>query len=287
MLEIRAMSLEDVDFALDITSREDWEYSSEDFERMLFYEPKGCFLTLEDGKACGLVTTITYGKLGWIGNVVVDSGFRGQGIGERLVVHALGYLKSCAARVIRLASYLNTREFYLELGFEEEGYCHVFSCDALANSAKNLKEKKSENIKKMEPEDLQQVVSIDRKIFGFERTRLLRRLLEDFPHLCFLSSSNEDYVMGSDSSELGEIGPWICTPQIEKEDAESMLLASMGASRAPRFNIVVHEENERSIAILKSLELKPEYKVAIMRFGEPLEFAKVEGIFAMGSLAQG
>ncbi len=283
MIVIRRMRPEDIVFALKLTNMENWGYIRKDFERILYYEPRGCFVAFKDGKGYGLVTTISYGKLGWIGNVVVHSGQRGGGIGKMLVMHALGYLKSSGINTIKLASYLDTQEFYLKLGFEREGYCQVY-----AQSPKASEPEVSTEIRKMKRDDLRQVITFDRKIFGFDRARLLIRTFKDFPHLCFFTDGpQEGYIMGCDSAGMGEIGPWICSSRLKMNNAESLLLASLKASKAIGNNVIVPEENRHANSIAKRLEMTPEFRIAIMRFGEHADYAKRDGVFGLGSLAQG
>ncbi len=93
--------------------------------------------------------------------------------------------------------------------------------------------------------------------------------------------------MGTDSEGTGEIGPWICSPGTEKEDAESVLLALLGAFISPVASTTVPMENRSSMEILENLGFTQEYDVAIMRSGEPDDLAGIAGIYGMGSLAQG
>lgn len=289
MIKIKTLSRDDIKFALDITEKEGWEYDKDDFERMLFYEPRGTFIAVEDEKECGLITTINYGKIGWIGNVVVALDYRDQGIGEKLVTHAVGYLKSAGVRSVKLCAYLDTREFYSHMGFEVDGYCCVYSYSKSLKKDQITNENIKPIIRKMNHDDIPNVSSLDRNIFGFDRARLLKKMFEEFPNQSFLSDipQSEGYIMGSDSAETAEIGPWVCSPDIEKESAVGLLLACLSDVKAHSVNIVVPEENELAVEILKDIGFKNEYRVAIMHFGESIDFAEPQGIFALYSLAQG
>ncbi|MCK4442900.1 MAG: GNAT family N-acetyltransferase [Thermoplasmata archaeon] len=92
-MEILAMTKGDIPFALDITDREGWGYTHEDFRRMLELEPDGCFVAFDNERRIGMLTTINYGRTAWIGNVVTESNRRGEGIGSRVVLHAVEHLR--------------------------------------------------------------------------------------------------------------------------------------------------------------------------------------------------
>lgn len=81
VLSIRRMISDDLGFALHLVEVEveSWGDSREDLERLLAYEPEGCFIAEEGGEPAGMVTTTSYGKLGWIGCLIVGSEKRGIG----------------------------------------------------------------------------------------------------------------------------------------------------------------------------------------------------------------
>lgn len=62
----------------------------------------------EDGSIVGMLTLATFraptGVRGWIEDVVVDEGVRGQGAGEALVAAALDHARDMGARTVDLTS---------------------------------------------------------------------------------------------------------------------------------------------------------------------------------------
>nr|MBC8498141.1 GNAT family N-acetyltransferase [Candidatus Bathyarchaeota archaeon] len=81
---IRRMVPEDEGFFLELIGLTGWGNTVADFRRMLHYEPGGCFLASRDGVDVGMVNSTLYGSVGWIGNLVVHPGHRGEGIGAAL-----------------------------------------------------------------------------------------------------------------------------------------------------------------------------------------------------------
>ena len=94
MFHIKKMSSEDFAFGIRITDSMNWNLVEEDFELMTKVEPEGCFVLLQDSARVGIATTISFDKLGWLGNVIVTESCRKKGGGSFLVQQSLEYLKS-------------------------------------------------------------------------------------------------------------------------------------------------------------------------------------------------
>ncbi len=93
MFEVRKLLEEDFDFAVNLTDTRDWQLTEEDFRFMLEMEPEGCFVLLYDSVRVGLVTNVSFGKVGWLGILIVDEKHRKSGGGRLLVQHSLEYFK--------------------------------------------------------------------------------------------------------------------------------------------------------------------------------------------------
>jgi ribosomal protein S18 acetylase RimI-like enzyme len=291
-LDIRILTARDIDSVLEITERENWGYTTRDFENALYVEPKGCFVAGTGSEIVGLTTTINYGRMGWIGNVVVRDDRRGEGIGHRLVVHAAGYLKARGVRAVMLNSYLDSVGFYSRMGFEEDDRCIVFSHQGpLDDPGQDNKKDMMSGIRNMTKDDLGNVFSLDNKVFGSDRTRLLGRIWEDNPELCHVASDLKNdfigFTMGIGSAQIAEIGPWVCARDIQGEALDALLIATVLDSGANTVLVVVPSGNDRSTSMLDGLGFKREFEVATMRLGETVDYGQPGGICAIGSLAHG
>ncbi|MGH3732136.1 MAG: GNAT family N-acetyltransferase [Acidimicrobiales bacterium] len=95
-----------------------------DVERMVHSEAATLFVATEGGAVLGTLTLITFsiptGRRSWIEDVVVDSGARGVGVGERLTTAAIDEARRRGVRSIDLTS-RPSREaanaMYVKLGF--------------------------------------------------------------------------------------------------------------------------------------------------------------------------
>ncbi|MCP4706583.1 MAG: GNAT family N-acetyltransferase [candidate division Zixibacteria bacterium] len=121
MSNIKIMTQDDIDFAVRLTNYESWANSKFDFERLIKLNPSGNFVARDDNKRVGIITTAIFGKLAFVGNLIVSGKFRGQGFGRDLMEHALGYLKKQKdITSIELDGDFPAVELYRKLGFRDK-----------------------------------------------------------------------------------------------------------------------------------------------------------------------
>ena len=80
-ISMSIMTESDIAFAIEMTDREKWGYLQEDFRRLIYFEPGGCFVARTHGKNIGMVTTTSYRDYAFLGCLIVREEFRGAGIG--------------------------------------------------------------------------------------------------------------------------------------------------------------------------------------------------------------
>ncbi|MGE5533230.1 MAG: hypothetical protein ACM3UN_02645, partial [Bacillota bacterium] len=69
MFQVRTMLAKDFLFATKLANTMNWNMAKEDFEFMSSLEPEGCFVLFDGSKKLGIATCISYGKIGWFGNL--------------------------------------------------------------------------------------------------------------------------------------------------------------------------------------------------------------------------
>ncbi len=71
MFQVEVMRPDDFDFAVTLANTMNWNMTPDDFQFSLALEPEGCFILKDHNKRLGLITSISYGKVGWFGNLIV------------------------------------------------------------------------------------------------------------------------------------------------------------------------------------------------------------------------
>jgi len=274
-------SSKDLEFGRYLTEIVEWNYSTSDFERLLYYEPEGCFVAEHDSEPVGIVTTTTYGKLAWVGSLIVLEHYRGRGVGSELMKHAIHYLKTRGVETIRLDAAPKAIPLYKRLGFKEE-----YDSLRLIGTGKKMN---CQKVSKMKNEDLEGVVHLDTQFFSVNRERILRRVYKDFQNLCFISFTHGKlvgYLMAKKGFDIIKIGPWICDPK-HSEVAEELLKAVLNEAHGMNIWVGVPHGNKRSVNILEKHGFVDQPKSVRMYYEKHNYVGLINGVFGIGSPEKG
>ncbi len=127
MSEIKIMTKNDADFATGLTNLEKWANRKSDFERLIKLNPNGNFVAFENDKRVAIITSAIFGKLAFVGNLIVPQKYRGKGIGRGLMEHALKYLgERKKVSTIELDGDFPAVELYRKLGFRDKYFSFRF-----------------------------------------------------------------------------------------------------------------------------------------------------------------
>lgn len=278
-LTIRKMTTADVAFAVKLTDTMNWDLTRRDFRFMRTLEPGGCLIAQQGATKVGIAITAQLGRVGWIGNVIVDSRYRSKGIGVELVKHAIDYLTKKSATIIGLYAYMNTVAFYEKLGFKaSSGFVHLVGQGSRLDFDRRL-------ARRMTQKDLEDIISFDESCMCWNRDRLLRRIFKDSNDLCYVARDQErmlGFIMADWYRQ--EIGPCVCHPE-NSGMAVHLLKAVLSKLGKLEVRIGVSENKTEIIRALKGMNFKEEFRVVRMYRGEVLEDAGC--LLAMESLERG
>lgn len=281
MVDFRVMRISDFGFFMSLMDMVGWGMTSKDFERLLEYSYNGCFIAEVNGEEHGMVATTNYGKIGWIGNLVVKPESRGRKIGELLMLKAINHLKSTGVKSIKLDSVQPAIPLYRRLGFKEE----YWSLRFLA-IAKQQPEATSLQMKK---EDLEEVYRLDLSVFKADRSNFIEYIYENYPGLCFTSWMDDEiigYIMGKDGKDQVKIGPWVAKQGYISE-AEQLLFSVMNKRIDETLWVGVPDGNKDSIKILETNGFNRLPSSLRMCYGECRVVENVESVFGLGGPDKG
>lgn len=277
---IRCMENKDVPQSVALTGLMDWGLTEEDFAFNIGLEPGGCFVAVtEREQVVGVITSVAYGKIGWVGNVIVQPQRRDSGIGVALVNHALDHLTKRGVVTTGLYGYRNVVHFYEKLGFKASRPFFWMSCKTVSW--------RGEAAPSAEPRDIQTIVELDKRCFGAPRQRLLRSLLTSpaaVTRVILDQGRLISFVMASKFEETVEIGPWASIQGREKEGLQ--LFKSLGEELSGlQAHVGVPSDRPDLIDFLSDLGFAEEFPVIRMYHGQPLP--DVGCTMAMESLERG
>ena len=165
-MQIRAMNSQDLSFALSLTSAEGWMSTELDFLEILTHDPQGSFIGEIGGQPVGMVCTVPYDRFGFIGNLIVLPSWRGRGLGEELMVHAMDYLNTRGVSTHMLDGVDQAVPLYERLGFRKLDKSLRLEGQLVPNQAGGSRA--------MTPDDLDTLSEYDKECFGSNRRVFLR-----------------------------------------------------------------------------------------------------------------
>jgi len=253
--------------------------STEDFEFMLELEPEGCFVLSSDSERIGIATTISYGKIGWFGNLIISESHRKKGAGSLLVEHSLKYLKSKKVETVGLYAYKERIPFYKRLGFQ-------YDSEFIVLDGKGFSSPPQPPARKAEKKDIQKIIDYDSTCFGASRRKLLEPILLDADNLCYLHSEKSNisgYVVAKVYRGMAELGPLVCQ-QRRSDIAVNLLRAILDKLEGLDVSTCVPQKESAVLDMLVKSGFTENFHVARMFSGTP---PIRECIFAAESLERG
>ncbi len=213
---LRTMTLEDIPEAMRLKDAAGWNQTTTDWARFLSASPEGCFVAEYRGDVIGTSATIIYeGRFAWIGMVIVDKQYRGQGIGIALLERAVRFLDSQRVPTMKLDATPQGKPLYEKFGFISEYDIERWMLN------RTVKEHAMEN----GSISIEDILLIDREIFGANRSGLLRSLAQEAPHLTLVDTQEgkiTGYSFGRLGSRADHMEPWVA----HNEDVAERLLNS-------------------------------------------------------------
>jgi len=206
MFQVKQMSAVDFQFATDLANTMDWNMAIEDFEFMSSLEPEGCFVSFQGSERVGIATSISFGNVGWFGNLIVKEKYRSKGAGSSLVKYSIDYLQSKGVKTTGLYAYTNLHNFYRALGFEKDADFSLLQTESLCSLLPG-------NLPKVEKRQIKAIEEFDAGFFGSNRKKLLESIILEKGNLSYYWSEKDmvvGYVTATVYWSMAWVGPLIC-----------------------------------------------------------------------------
>jgi len=265
MFQVKPMCPEDFAFATELANTMDWNVAAEDFQFMTQLEPDGCFVLFEGSKQVGIATSISYGKVGWFGNLIVKEENRKKGVGSLLVKHAVDYLHGKGVETIGLYAYPNLINFYGNLGFKADENFAVLHAQSLNLSTK-------ETLPKIGKNNIQAVAKFDGECFGGDRTKLLESIILEKGNLSYYKFAGTEvvgYVAATVYETLAWVGPLMCQ-EGNVDDAVTLLKVVLAKLTGLKVYMALPKKETALADMLSTVGFKEDFSVVRMFLGSSI-----------------
>jgi hypothetical protein len=262
MFKVKPMQPEDFTFATELANTMNWNMAPEDFQFNSILEPDGCLILFEDSTPMGIATCISYGKVGWFGNLIVKTEVRHRGAGNFLVKHAINYLHGKGVETIGLYAYPNLQNFYGNLGFKADEEIAVFQTEKIRSLPQ-------EKLLKIGKSQFQNITTFDRECFGGDRTKLLESIILEKGNLAYyLPKGNKivGYVAATVYEKMAWIGPLMCK-EGNNDAAVKLLKGVFGKFSCKAAFATLQKKENALIDTLTTAGFKEDFSVVRMYFG--------------------
>lgn len=279
MLHVKIMTREDFEFAVNLANTANWDMAEEDFEFNVKLESEGCFVLFDGSERIGIITTISFEKIGFFGNLIVSEKHRGKGAGTLLVKHAINCLKGKKVKTVAWYSYMNAVPFYHKLGFKDDSEFIVLKGNGHYSRSVS-------GIRQAVKSDVQKILQFDSQCLGYSRATLLKLLLLNSDNLAFVAVENESligYTIAKVYDGTAQIGPIVCA-EGQGERATNLVRAIIDGLEGSEISLCIPAKKEKFLDMLVQLGFHKDFRVARMLCGEPLGNGC---IFAAESLERG
>jgi len=244
-MHLRTMTKHDIPAGIRLKELAGWNQTAADWNRFLDASPAGCFVAEVEGEVRGTATTISFeNKFAWIGMVLVDPEYRSRGIGTKLLERTIDYLDQQKMPTMKLDATPQGKPLYEKLGFVTEYGIERWVLKRPLRAGTGTADP---NRVPLSTAQLESVLGRDRKVFGADRSSLLRSLYEKAPNYAmsvWSSGALQGYAFGRKGSFADHLGPWMA-----EDSAAARPLLHGFLARSSRETLIVDCLTANAVAV--------------------------------------
>lgn len=204
-LQIRKMRLLDMPHLMRLKDDERWNQTEEDWQFLIQGQDNVNLVLEQESKVIGSITGLNYdNQVLWIGMMLIDKHFRGNGHSKLLLKTIINRSKHCQS--IKLDATPAGLPVYKTLGFSAEAKLRRY----INSKVKQKKVSARLNLRSTTHNDLPAIVQMDKELFGVNRKRLFTFLFEDSPELAKVIIEDGKvlgFCLGRKGQQFTQIGP--------------------------------------------------------------------------------
>jgi GNAT superfamily N-acetyltransferase len=233
--------------------------------RAVLEAPARCVVVTRRARPVAVGSGISYGRYGFVGNMVVDEGHRRRGLGSIVLEAITGFLEEAGCTRLELYATDAGRPLYARHGFEVVGP----STMARISSDLEVAPPAGTSVEPARVEHLELVVAYDRPRFGGDRGALVARMLAD-PERPVLVARRAGQIVGWGwlRPEAERIGPFVADDPRAAAAVLGTALAALPPGRRLALNLP--GANRDGLAWLRGIGAELETWEGRMSRGEPI-----------------
>lgn len=278
-IEVVGFEVEDIAFGKKLTDLEGWHRTIADWNRLLRVEPFGMLKARVCNQDVGIAGVLSYDGVSWIHSVIVLPELRRKGIGTALMDACIVRARERGNQCVKLDAIPEFEEFYRGFGFAREFESRRFVGDWQPFS---ITAERTQSV------DIDGILAFDRAITGSDRSRVLRAIYEDYPHLAFHIREQKGitgYVLAREGEERIQIGPCVAANS-DSLTAKRLITSLIGACKnTEKFRMCVPGENPEAVRLCEDLDFVNAISSTRMSMGTA--FRESSAVFAMISPEKG
>lgn len=217
--------------------------------RAILEPPARCVVAVAArGEVAAVGSGISYGELGFVGNMIVAAEHRRRGLGAAILRAVMAFLAEAGCTRLELYATDAGRPLYVRHGFEPDGA----SAMATVGRGSIPEDDASVEVATAAPDDVDALSAYDAPRFGGDRGPLLRRMLAD-PDRPLLVARRDGRVAGYTwfRPEAARLGPFIADEPPVAAALVASAFATERSAEALTFNLPM--TNEAGTAWLRSI----------------------------------
>lgn len=276
---VRNLREGDLAYAAKLTVIEGWHYTEKELGSLLRMDPDGSFIYEQGGEPVGFATSITYGRTGVLGHLVVGAKGRGRGIGKTLLKAAIDYMEGQGADSMVIFSIPDVVPLYEGFGFrviDEISCTHLDLREVPAMPSRK-------DISPMTSMDLAEVLETDTGLFGDSRRKLFESILHEGPGRCFKLVKDgriAGYIFSRPDDTGFNLGPWVSLTG-EPKDAEDLFTAALSTFHPGTVYWGASFRNAEALRVVKRLPEERSWRIPLMVKGAPRYTGDVSRTFGV------
>lgn len=235
-----------------LSSAAGWNQTPADWLRVLELAPTGCWGIENEGRIIATTTLVCYGtQLAWVGMVLTDAEYRGNGFATRLVRHALDRAHDLGVGCVKLDATDVGRPLYEKLGFRTKETVERWHRQGLGGSVHVCGTTSSLNLE------------LDRSACGYDRTAWLEAMrLEGGTYV-----QRGGFLLTRSGSLNGYLGPCVAR---DRGTARALLEQALSDNPDSGWFWDLLPGNREAPHLARSLAFAPCRSLTCMQMGESL-----------------